>query len=166
MDRRSLLKSAAALAAAAALPTPVSVAAEAAPPMSAAVTPVKLKPYADYVWEWFVSHDGEVYHEAFATKEEAIEYAKDNEYAIVAECIQRDFRLDVSGWRIIEEINENNHELMGEDQEGIEATHAQEIDLEVMVKSAVEAWVVKHQINITAWSFDGIQNETSVEDAA
>jgi hypothetical protein len=124
-------------------------------------TPVKLRPYADYVWEWFVSHDGDVYYEAFPTKEEAIEYAQRCDYSIIAECIQQDFRLDVDGWRIIENLNDSNMELIG-DGEGIECTADQERDLERMVQQAIEAWVVKHNINITAWSFDGTKNKMLV----
>lgn len=160
MDRRSLLKSAAALSATAAV-APVATIADAAP-AAEVITPANLTPYANYVWEWFVSHDGETYYEGFPTKEEALAYAKQEEYALVAECKQQDFCLELQGWRILEQLNDDNMEMMGEG-EGIEATPAQERDLEDMVRRAIEAWVVKHGIRITAWSFADTQNETKVE---
>lgn len=162
MDRRSLLKSAAALTATAALPAaPVNAAIVADAVEVAPVVPLKASPYANYVWEWFVSYDGETYYESFPTKEEAIKYAQQCEYSVVAECIQRDFRLDISGYWLLEHLNDNNMELIGEG-EGIECTPEQEKDLEKMVQRAIEAWIVKHNINITAWSFDGVRNETDV----
>lgn len=166
MDRRSLLKTAAGLAVAATLPaTAPATAAEISAPSIAGLTPVKLNPYTDYVWEWFVSNDGEVYHESFATKEEAIEYAKACNYSIVAECVHQDFDLGISGDWIIEQINEANYDRVGED-EGITATRDQVLDLERMVKSAIEAWVVKNGIDITAWAFAGVRDETTVEQVA
>lgn len=160
-SRRDFLRVSTTAAAAAMLP---AVAVEAAPeaPIAGPVTPAKLTPYANYVWQWFVSNDGETYYEPFPTKEEAIEYAKQSDYCLIAECMQQDFDLGIPGYWIIEHINNNNMERIGEG-EGIECTPAQERDLEVMVQKAIEAWVVKHNISITAWSFDGVRNETSVE---
>jgi len=129
------------------------------------VQPAKLTPYGNYVWQWFVSNDGETYYEPFPTKEEAIEYAKQSEYSLIAECMQQDFDLGVPAYWIIEHINDSNMERIGEG-EGIECTAAQERDLEAMVQKAIEAWVVKHNISITAWSFDGVRNETAVPDAS
>ncbi|MGY4621995.1 hypothetical protein ACVWZ4_007222 [Bradyrhizobium sp. USDA 4472] len=163
MDRRSLLKSAAALSAAAALPAatsaPAAIAADAAVP--AVVAPLKANPYTNYVWEWFVSHDGETYYEGFPTKEEALQYAQQCDYSLIAECHQQDFRLDIDGYWLIDHLNDANCDLIGEG-DGIEATNEQRLDLEKMVQSAIEAWVVKHNIKITAWTFDGTQNETNV----
>jgi len=165
MDRRSLLKSAAALSAAAAIPTVAVEAAAPAIPAAIVPQPLNVKPYANYVWEWFVSHDGCTYYEGFATKEEALEYAQKCDYSLIAECMQQDFRLEVDGWRILEDLNETNYDLIGEG-EGIECTNEQRLDLEAMVNRAIEAWVVKHGINITAWSFDGTRNETDVPELA
>lgn len=163
MDRRSLLKSAVAFTAAAALPATLAASeVVTATPAAVVAVPVKLKPYTDYVWEWFVSNDGEVFHESFATKEEAIEYAKECDYSIVAECKPQDFDLGISAGWVLEQINENNYDRTGED-EGVTATRDQELDLECMLKSAVEAWVVKHGIDIRAWAFAGMRDETHVD---
>lgn len=159
MDRRSLLKSAAALRPYS--PTAAAVAATEPAALAPLVQPVKASPYASYVWEWFVSHDGETYYEGFPTKEEAIKYAQQSEYSLVAECRQQDFRLDISGDWIVERLNEDNYELIGEG-DGIDCTSAQQADLERMVGRAIEAWVVKHGINITAWSFEETKNQTEI----
>jgi hypothetical protein len=164
MDRRTLLKSAAAASAAAIVP---AVAVEAAPVVAEVAAPIqapaKLSPYGSYVWEWFVSNDGETYYEPFPTKEEAMEYARSSEYSLVAECIQQDFDLGISGYWLLDHINDQNYELIGEG-EGVECTSEQERDLEAMVQRAIEAWVVKHNISLTAWSFAGVRNETAVEE--
>lgn len=159
MDRRSLLKSAAVLPAAALVPSFPTIAAIIEP--AAPVAPLSVRPYADYVWEWFVSHDGETYYEGFSTKEEAIQYAQQSDYCVIAECVQQDFDLSVSAYDILERINDNNMELIG-DGEGIECTREQERDLEEMVQRSIEAWTIKHSINLTAWSFAGMRNETDV----
>lgn len=161
MDRRTLLKSAAAIPAAAMVPALSSVASAIEP--AAPVTPAQLRPYANYVWQWFVSHDGETYYEAFPTKEEAIQYAQQCEYSLIAECIQQDFDLSVDAYSILERIDDNNMELIGEG-EGIQCSSAQASDLEKMIQKAIEAWVVKHNIDLTAWSFGGVRNETDVPD--
>lgn len=159
MDRRTLLKTVAVLPATALIPAIPAVAETAQ--MATPIAPLSVRPYADYVWQWFVSHDGETYYESFPTKEEAVQYAQQCDYSLIAECMQQDFRLGVDGYRLIEELNESNYDLIGEG-EGIECSNAQRVDLENMVQKAIEAWVVKHNINITAWSFDGTRNETDV----
>lgn len=169
MDRRSLLKAAVVLPAAAAVPVasiPDAVADVISEPPApvASIASIKANPYVNYVWQWFVSNDGETYYEGFETKEAAIEYAKQSEYCLIAECVQQDFRLSIDGYWLLEQLNDNNMELTGEG-EGIECTPAQERDLEHMVQKAIEAWVVKHNISITAWSFDGVRNKESVEPA-
>ncbi len=163
MDRRSLLKSAAALTATAAIPSAAAqaVAVESAP-VAPLVTPAKLSPYADYVWEWFVSHNGEVYHEGFPTKEEAVAYAQQCDYAIVAECKPQDFDLSIDGEWLLEHLDEQNYDRIG-GGDGIAATQAQRAELGDMVTRAIEAWVVKNNIDIRAWSFGGHQNETRVD---
>lgn len=161
MDRRSLLKSVAVLTAAASAPGAL-VDALAPGPIIAAPIPLKVSPYANHIWQWFVSNDREVYYEAFETKEQAIEYARACDYSFVAECQQQDFRLEVDGERVLERLNEDNYEQIGEG-EGVECTSAQTRDLSDMLTRALEAWVVKHSINITAWSFAETKNETEVK---
>ena len=160
MDRRSLLKTAAALPAVALVPA-APVLPEAAIEAPTPIAPVSLRPYANYVWEWFVSNDGCTYYEGFATKEEAVQYAKQSDYCIVAECIQQDFDLNIDSYWLLDHLNDNNTELIGEG-EGIECTKEQADDLEKMIQRAIEAWVVKHNISLTAWSFGGVRNETDV----
>ncbi len=159
MDRRTLLKTVAAVPAVALMPATPALAepAQAAAP----VVPLSVKPYAKYAWEWFVSHDGETYYEGFPTKEDAIKYAQQCDYSLIAECKQQDFNLDIEGWQLIERLNEDNYELIGEG-EGIECTAKQARDLGDMVTRAVEAWTIKHSIHLTAWSFADTKNETDV----
>lgn len=163
-SRRDFLKVGTVAVAASALPTtpPVAAFAEAAP-VPAAIVPAKLSPYGNYVWEWFVSNDGETYYEPFPTKEEALEYARRSEYSLIAECQMQDFDLSIPAWVILERLDENNYERIG-DGEGIQCTPAQDRDLEAMVQKAIEAWVVKHNINITAWSFGATKNQQAVSE--
>ena len=157
MDRRQLLKTTIAATAAAAVPfqaaQPAEVIATAIP------KPIDIRPYANYVFEWFVSHDGETYYEGFSTKEEAIEYANASEMSIVAECKSTDFNIEIDGRDIIERINDNNYEGEGD---GIRCTREQENDLTRMLTRAMEAWVVKHNIDIRAWSFAEVRNKTEL----
>lgn len=162
MDRRSLLKTAFGATAVAALPmipatAEVAVAATALP-----VAPPKLKPYVDYVWEWFVSHDGEVYHESFPTREAALEYAKACDYRLVSECRQQDFDIRIEGWEVIERLNEANYDQIGEG-DGISCTNAQEGDLGDMLTQAMEAWAVKHAIDLRAWTFGAVRNTIDID---
>lgn len=155
-SRRAFMKGAAALPAAGAIGAlgmrEVVQAAEVATPVS---------PYTNYPWQWFVSSDGDEYHDVFNTMQEAVEYAKQCQYSIVAECQQQDFDLSISGNTIIEWLDDNNYDTRG-DCEGIECTNEQAKDLENMVTAAIEAWVVKHKISITAWTFAGVRNKTNI----
>ena len=154
-SRRDFLKTA---AAAAAVPVAVSIPVPAAQAVVPAVVP---KPYSNYVWEWFVSNDGEIYYESFETAEQAIEYAKQCDYSIVAEAKRQDFDISIDGWRILEQLNDDNYEQVGEG-EGITCTKEQVNDLSRMLTQAFEAWVVKHGIDISAWSFGDIRNNQRV----
>lgn len=160
-SRRSLLKGAAVIPAAAAVATSgLGTAAT-----EAAALPVPPTPYTEYPWRWFVSHDKEVYHDDFDTLEDALRYAQSSEYAYVAECRQQDFDLSLDGWQAIDYLNDQNGDRIGEG-EGIECTPEQERDLDKMLTAAVEAWVVKHKIKITAWSFAETRNLTEVPEPA
>lgn len=139
----------------AAIPAAAIAAAVNAPLITATVAAAC--PYTDYAWQWFVSHDGDTYHDRFDTVEAAIEYARKCQYTVVAECKPQDFSLEVEGLEILELLDGNNEDMRGEG-EGIECTQGQEDDLGKMVTAAIEAWVVKHNIAITAWTFGGVRN--------
>jgi hypothetical protein len=161
MDRRKLLKTTIAATAATALPIADTIAPIIAAPAASPIMPINSKPYINYVFEWFVSYDGEVYYEGFATRDEAERYAKQCGYSLIAECKPQDFDIRIYGGDIIERLNEDNYELIGED-DGIICTSEQEGDLTKMLTRAFEAWVVKHNIDIRAWSFDTVRNQTAV----
>lgn len=164
MDRRQLLKTALAAPVVAAVPVATSIEAPAIPLTAPGPTPANLKPYADYIFEWFVSHDGETYYEAFPTKKDAEEYARLCDYSIIAECRPQDFDLTVNAGRVIEDIDENNYERIGDgDGIGVRCTDEQEADLGMMLTRAMEAWVVKHNIDIRAWSFGDVRDEVRVD---
>lgn len=156
--RRAILGGAAAIPAAAAIAGTTGIATTIE--TTGAPTPL-LTPYTDYPWRWWVSNDKETYYNDFDTLKEALEYAARSEYSYIAECQQQDFDLSVDGWRILEQLNDDNGELIGEG-EGIECTSEQERDLGEMVTAAIEAWAVKHKIRITAWTFAETRNHTDV----
>jgi TAT (twin-arginine translocation) pathway signal sequence len=157
-SRRAFIKTAAAVPAALAIGAPPLPDAAVAAPVTAAKV---VSPYTDYPWQWWCSHDDDTYYEAFPTMEEAIEYAKKNEFSIVAECCQQDFYLSVEGCDIIELLDGHNEEIIGEG-EGIQCTTEQEKDLGAMVTAAIEAWVLKHNIDITGWTFGGVRNKIKI----
>lgn len=162
-NRRELL-----LGAAAAIPaatTLMGVSGVADGEIAAAATPA-LMPYTEHPFKWWVGIDGEIFTDDFDTREEAIEFARKNEYGHVAECCQQDFSLDIGGDEILEVLYGHNEEIMGEDSEFIACTPEQERDLGNMVTAAIEAWAVKHKIDITAWAFGEMRNRVDLSELA
>ena len=134
---------------------------------AAAIAPAVAVPAAaapSYPWQWWFSYDGgDVYTEWFETKEEAIEHARNSGGGLVAECQQQDFHLRVEGDTILEILDGQNEEAIGEG-DGIECTSEQADDLGKTVSDAIEAWAQKHKINLTAWTFGGVRNKIEVPD--
>lgn len=64
--------------------------------------------------------------------------------------------------RFFEDLDEANTERVDGDGDGRvidDVTPDQERDLENMVNDAIEAWVAKHNLESTPWSFQEIRNE-------
>jgi hypothetical protein len=127
-------------------------------------TPVQT-PYTEYPWRWMVSSDDYSYSEEFETFAKAIEHAKAVGAEIVAECQMQDFYLGVTGDDVLEMLQGQNEDLIGEG-EFIEATKEQADDLGKMVTEAIEHWAVKHRISLTAWTFAGVRNKQRLPDIA
>lgn len=159
-SRRAFI--AAAAAAPIATSVPVAVA-ETAPPIEPPI-PVQT-PYVDYPWRWMVSNDDYSYTEEFDTLAKALEHAHAVGAEFVAECQMQDFYLAVSGSDVLEMLQGQNEDLIGEG-EFIDATREQEADLGKMVTEAIETWAIKHKISLTAWTFAGVRNKQRLRDAA
>jgi hypothetical protein len=150
------------IAAAATAPLAASVpaAAVAALPPIEPPTPV-VTPYTTYPWRWMTSYDDCMYSEEFETLEAALKFATAEGCDTVAECQMQDFNLGVDGYEVLELLQNNNEDLIGEG-EFIEATDEQQKDLGNMVTEAIERWAVKHKISLTAWTFGNIRNEQKI----
>jgi hypothetical protein len=118
-----------------------------------------------YPWQWWVSLDGESYFDWFPTREAAIRFIWDYGGGVVAECKQGDFDLGISGDSILEVLNGQNADVMGEDGEFLDCTVDQEKELGQMVSAVIEAWVRKHNISTVAYQFDGIRNKVRVAES-
>lgn len=155
LSRRNLLKGGAALATLAVPATPAVGA-----PLAATVG--ELLPVArEHPWQWWCSDDKALYHDPFDTFEEALAYAKQCGFRNIAQCRQQDFDLSVDGSRLLELLCDDNDELIGEG-EFISATREQELDLGRMVTDAIYRWAAKHKIDLTAWQFGDVRDETDV----
>lgn len=149
ITRRKLLAAAAAGTAAASV---------AAIPAATLAAPAVVRPFV-----WYHSYDGEIYSESFKTMEAAMRFLKAEGDGMIAECQQQDFHIDVDGSSIIELLYGQNEELIG-DGEFFECTAEQERELGDMVSAAVEQWVAKNKIDITAWTFGEVRNKITMEE--
>jgi hypothetical protein len=104
-------------------------------------------PLPKFPFKWWHSYDGEIYQEQFDTKEQALAYLKECGGGMIAECQQGNYDIDVGGWDIIELLNGQNEDKIGEG-EFIDCTDEQARDLGKMVSQAIEDWVKKHKIDI------------------
>jgi hypothetical protein len=157
-NRRAFLAATAAAPIAAVAGTlPVAAATTIEPPVARLLP----SPYKEHPWRWFVSQDKEIYHEDFDTLAEALECARTCDYSFVAEAQQQNYALDVDGDEILELLYGHNEEHVGEG-EFLTPNRDQTSDLGKMVTAAIEAWAVKHQIDVTAWSFAETRNHTEV----
>ena len=163
--RRTFLKvggAAAAIAAVAPLSTAAAEPTMISGEMAATLAPPS--PYTTYPWKWMISHDGETFFEEFASQAEAIEAAEGyGEGMVVAECQQQDFDLRLRGDYILKQLYLNNEDIIGEGEFfDTSCTPEQVKELGDMVTAAIEAWDIKHKINLTAWMFGASRNETTI----
>lgn len=156
-SRRSFLKTAAVAPLAAAFPVQA---------MSVAL-PVEVTTPAPmtYPWRWWYSYgaDGsydQIFSEEFDTKESALRYlAGMGGEGLIAECQRQDFDLRLDGEAVFEMLMGQNEDLIGEGEFLDNSTREQVRDLGVIVSAAIDAWVQKHNIDTSAWTFGGVRNE-------
>lgn len=162
VSRRAFIRTTAAAAGAAALPT--AAAADHIGSMVGIAAP--LKPITEHPWRFWCTHDQEMFYEPCDTIEEAIACAKREGYSHIARCQQQDYDLDLSAYRLREMLIDHNEEKIGEG-EFPEFSPEAEADLEQMVEAAIRAWALKHKIDMTAWSFaatEGVQRAATDDD--
>jgi hypothetical protein len=112
-------------------------------------------------FKWWVSVDGETYHDQCETREEAVEIAKGYGKATIAECRQADFDLRITDDDIYSVLEAANEEAIG-DGDFIEWTREQGEELEREVNAVISAWAARHNINRTAWLFGAVRNEEKI----
>ena len=156
ISRRAALKFAAALQVAAGAPV---VASSATTETAPAVAALKAQ---SHPWRWWVGHDEEVYHTDFDTREEAVAYAQQCDYAYIAECQQQDFSLDIDADEILDGLANAQYDLIGEG-EFIETTTEQRKDLGERLTRVMYEWAYENNISLTAWSFGAVRNRALVD---
>lgn len=155
-SRRSFLQTAAALPAAGLISMSPAVAAAATIPATVAAP--------TYPFQWWFSYDGgEMYTEEFNTKEQALAFLKSEGEGMIAECCRQDYDLSIDGYDIIELLQNQNEEAIGEG-EFFDCNSEQERDLGQMVSAAIEEWARKHKIDIAAWTFGEVRNKIKAEE--
>jgi hypothetical protein len=103
-------------------------------------------------WWTATSENAEEVHNECDTREEAIAAARNDEHDWIVSARRQDFDLTIYGDVILENFADSNYELVGEDQEFLEkVTREQTDDLGAMLTATVQAWVVKHGIDVKAW---------------
>jgi secreted PhoX family phosphatase len=156
MYRRAFLKGCAAVPLTAAIGVDATIAAA---PSAAAAGYAAMLPA--HPWRWWFRYSGwgydEVFIKQFDTKEAAMEYLSRKGDGVIAECQRQDFDLTLDGESVFEM-------LMGQNEGIIDASEEDVKDLGVMVSDAIEAWVRKHKIDVSACIFGGVRNEIKFED--
>lgn len=152
--RRAFLKTAAALPVAGAAASVATVAP--VPIIEAPWTPALLPAYP---FRWYFSYEGEIYHDEFDTKEEALRALAGYGRGLIAECQRQDYDLSLDGNTVLEALEGQNEEAIGEGEFLDSVTNEQVRDLGTMVSDAIDAWVRKHKIDTSAWSFGAVRNQ-------
>ena len=155
MNRRTFFKAIGAVAAACGLPVKAATPVVATTVPDAVVAPT-------YPWRWWVGYDEEIYREDFATREEAIAYAKRCDFAYVAECQQQDFSLEIEADDVLDRLADWQYDLIGEG-DFIDTTKEQRADLSDRLTRVMYEWARDHNICLTAWSFGGLRNRERVD---
>lgn len=126
------------------------------------LNPLVSRPYS---FSWYLSTDGgEVYHDKFSSKEDAVKAAIEHGGGLVAECKRQDWDLHVSGESMLETLYGQNEELMGEDGDFIDPTPEQLKELGDMVSDTVKLWACKNNIDTGAWRFGEVRNKEVIKE--
>ena len=118
----------------------------------------------NFKWWWAIgTSQPESYNGPCDTREQAIAEAQADDgnvhgFVIVeADRSVPDCKIFDAG-RMLEDYDEHNLECWGEDGADVQCTAEQEIDLEVMLTAAFDAWFKKHGISQSGWNFDTTRN--------
>jgi len=117
-------------------------------------------------WKWYSGDNEENYsYGPFDTREEAIDEARggygDDVGIHVIEAIKGEIRVRdyIGADHILEEAEERAYDLRGEGDDNIfDVTLDQEKDLAVMLKTACDAWQIKHDLRFVPWVFTSTRN--------
>lgn len=124
------------------------------------------------LWKWYAGNNDESYAcGPFDTREEAIEDARDQfgeDTGIhVIEAIKGEVRLcDYIGANsILEEAEERAYDLRNEDCDDniFDVSLEMEKDLAVMLRTACDAWQIKHDLRFIPWCFTDSRNSGFIE---
>ncbi|WP_333848494.1 hypothetical protein [Phaeobacter italicus] len=115
-------------------------------------------------WSWWVGSSEESYHTECASREEAVEVAKEHDGAHIIEACKPS-NIKLSGYFDADYFMENADENAWEDHgdpEGdgplFDVTLDQQSDLQAMVHAAMDAWQEKHGLTFTGWQFSASRN--------
>lgn len=126
----------------------------------------------DSNWKWYAGNNDESYAcGPFDTREEAIEEARgqfgDDTGIHVIEAIKGEVRLRdyIGASSILEEAEERAYDLRNEDcDENIfDVSTEMEKDLAVMLRTACDAWQIKHDLRFIPWCFTSSRNSEFIE---
>lgn len=108
---------------------------------------------------WFCAQSEEHLCCESDTREEAIDRGREHycgdAFLVVKGEIQ-DYSTRLHFHQIIESLECNNEDLMGEDGDFIVDSRVKERDLEDMVEAAIKEWATKHNISLRAWALANI----------
>lgn len=158
INRRTILKGIAAAPVTLAVPAIAAPVTIAAASEVAAVAPVVEK----YPWKWWAGYD-DVLHEECASREDALEIARECGYPYITEAKHGDFDLRIEYDDLHELWYNRNEERVGEDSEMLEMVTAEQAkDLEARLHATVMQWVADHKIRTQAWMFEAQRNDEYV----
>jgi hypothetical protein len=159
ISRRAFVKTAGAAAAAATVAIPAGAAVE---PMAMVEGVAGLAAAPEYPFEWWVSLDGgELFSDRCNTREEAAEVARGYGGGIIAECQRAEFDLRITDNDLYDAMRAANEDAIG-DGDFIEWTNEQGAELMEEVNAVIAAWVARHGINRTAWTFGCVRNQEKI----
>lgn len=118
-------------------------------------------------WKWYAGNNDESYScGPFDTREEAIEEARsqfgDDAGIYVIEAIKDEVRLCdyIGASSILEEAEERAYDLRNQDSDDniFDVSSKMEKDLAIMLRTACDAWQIKHDLLFIPWCFTGTRN--------
>lgn len=126
-------------------------------------------------WKWYSGDNDESYsYGPFDNREEAIDEARggygDDVGIFVIAAIKGEIRLRdyIGASHILEEAEERAYDMRNPDGDNniFDVTREQEKDLAVMLKTACDAWQIKHGLRFAPWFFTATRNEEFISPEA